>query len=659
MTNGDFEQAARQLLQRLAIDPGSGPLRTPADLAAVCDRHGCDMQEVEVLKGRLADTNGIKGGILLGAGRPAISFMLGDKGDIRPEQASVKFHADDYDRAWVIRPKATDIGEVPNFIARYSRRFADLLLCALVINFFALLFPLFSSFVYDKVLGNNIVETLWAVAICLLIVMGVEFCLRIIRINAAERFAVASETDIDYGVFQRLLDTPGNKIPPIASFIEKYKQVLSYRDFLSSSYILSIVDVPFTVLFLLAIAFIGGPIVFIALICGIVMALINGFLIRPVLRYDAIAKVGSEKRFGLTTDLLLSREVIIGGAFRNDLQQRLQQVSVEAAVATGKSRYWRGFTQSISSSLSYFSYVAVIVAGVYMVEARQMTAGGLLAVSMLTSRAMSSMSSVSNLILRYREFKIALKELSIILPEPARRSASPRGRLKGSVRFDNVSITLKAGHKPVLENFTFGIGSGEIVGIAGAPGSGKTTLLRLIAGTLTPDYGTVLIDNIPVGLISPDDLTGTLGYKPQEVSLLEGSIEDNVRAGRSALTPEDRQRILQSSGLGIAFRDSKLDWETQIGPRGSYLSGGQRQLVSIARAMLYSPSLLLLDEPTNGLDAALETLLARQIEALRGTTTVLVSTHSQTILSACDRIIAIGQSRILADGPRDKILARP
>lgn len=647
----DFERGSRQLLVRLGIDVNGVVLQNPDQLAAICDRNGYDMQKMDLHRGQLAEGDNVIGGILCGASKKSEMFI----GDGKLQD---KLNRSEYSYAYVLIPKATKADNIIHFIGRYRRRFIDLFLCALVINFFALLFPLFSSFVYDKVLGNGIVETLWAVAICLLIVMGVEFSMRVIRINVAERFAVASETDIDYGIFKRLLNSPANKIPAIAPFIEKYKQILSYRDFLSSSYLLSMADVPFSILFLIVIAVIGGPIVFVAAICGGLMTFVNAMFIRPVLHYDGISKRGSEKRFGFVTDLLLAREVIIGSAFQDDLHHRLQKASVETAVSNSRSRYWRGFGQSISNSLSYLSYVAVIVAGVYMVELHQLTAGGLLAVSMLTSRAMSSMSSVSNLLIRYREFKIALKELNAILPDVTKKSVASRGKLQGIVRFDNVTVTLKSGHRPVMENVSFGIGAGEIVGIAGSPGSGKTTMMRLIAGALDADQGSVLLDNIPVARVALDDLTLTMGYKPQELCLLEGTIEESVQAGRRAMTAQEREDILHASGLGYAFKESKIDWETQIGPRGSFLSGGQRQLVALARAMLYSPSLLLLDEPTNGLDAALESHLARQLSVMRGGgTTVLVSTHSRTILSACDRIIAIGQSRILADGPRDKILA--
>ena len=276
---------------------------------------------------------------------------------------------------------------------------------------------------------------------------------------------------------------------------------------------------------------------------------------------------------------------------------------------------------------------------------------------MLTSRVMIGVSSVIMLVIRYREFRIALRELNQILP-----SALPRGghascgALQGGIRVDRMTCRVTKDSAPILNDISFTIAPGELVGIAGAPGAGKTTLLRLIAGVIQPDEGRVLIDNIPLAHLTPDDMTQNFGLKPQDFCLFDSSVEDNVRAGRAPLTAEDRQTVLLHSGLIRAFQDNGLDWTTAIGPRGAHISGGQRQLIALARAFLRQPKILLLDEPTNGLDAPLESHLANMLQMMKGTSTVLVSTHSRNILSVCDRIIVVGQSRILANGPREQVL---
>lgn len=671
MKNESFGLASARLLDALGIAPkDQSSVENLTGLRRELQTSIYGVEKLDIIKGTIIYDGAVKGGILCGDGFEPVPFIHNEQGLLKvldnspqpskpPKQTTL--NADQlqkYSHAYVLKEKKVAFGGISPFFRHYSGRLWDIVAAAFLINLFALAFPLFSSFVYDKIMGNGIYETLWALAICLVFVLGIEFFMRLIRLQAAERFAISTETDIDYGIFKKLLATDMNSLPGIGLLLEKYKQIISYRDFLSSSYLLALADIPFLFLFLAAILIIAGPMALLVVLFGGALALSSSLLLKPVLDYEAVAKIGSERRFGLLNDLLSAREVIVGSAFQGDMQEKLRQSSVQSALASSKARYWRGVGISLANSISYLSYVAVLVAGVYMVEDHKLTSGGLLAVSMLSSRAMSGMSSVSSLILRYKEFRAALKGLNSLLPDKAARHVIPHGKLSGNVHFENVTCRLRSDDNPVLDKINFNIGAGEIVGIAGSPGSGKTTLLRLIAGIIPADKGRVLIDDIPTENLSLDDISISLGYKPQELCLLEGMIEDNVRAGRPPLEAGARKDLLRLSGLEFAFRESGLNWQTEVGVRGMKLSGGQRQLVSLARAFAYNPSLILLDEPTNGLDAALEMHLAEQIRSLKGKATIIVSTHSHHILSICDRIIVVGQSKILADGPRERILQK-
>jgi len=583
-------------------------------------------------------------------------YLLDDNGKPCKIIDSVASNAEGY--VWTFFKKKTkQENNFSSFLKRFKSPLIEILISGFVINLFSLSLPLFSSFVYDKVLGNGITETLWALAIGLVIIVLIDFSVRLIRTIAAERFAVSSEADIDYGVFQSILSANSKNLPTIGRFLDKYKQILSSRDFLSSSYLLAFVDVPFLLLFLVTIFYIAGPLVFITIGFGVLMLLGNIVTYLPISDYDKNFRLASEKRFRFLTDLLMSHEVAAKSHLRKELMRGWKTECSNASLAQSKVRYWRSFGSAIVTSLTFICYAAIIIGGVYMVEVRELTSGGLLAASILSSRAMTGFSSIIMIVLRYKEFKISMKELDKILPAPLVNVSQPsRGRFNGNLSFRKVCCRLGDNDVPILSSIDLEFKPGEMVGIAGVPGAGKTTLLRLSTGNLLPDEGKVLIDNIPIEKLSLDDISNNIGYKPQELCLIEGTIEDNVRAGRAQFSALQREYILSASGLGFAFKESGLNWTTQIGSRGENVSGGQRQLIALARAMAGTPSLLLLDEPTNGLSVELETHLANQLIARKDKSTIIISTHSRNLLSKCDRIIVIGQSRILADGPRDKIL---
>jgi len=292
-----------------------------------------------------------------------------------------------------------------------------------------------------------------------------------------------------------------------------------------------------------------------------------------------------------------------------------------------------------------------------MVDDHTLTSGGMMAASMLTSRIMASLGSVVLLTTRFREFRRAVRELDALLPEAHAIDTPPRATdPSGEIQMIGLTWRPRADTRPVLDNIDLKISPGEIIGIAGLPGAGKTTLLRLISGVEQPTEGQVLLDMLPVDHWAPRQLARAIGYKPQESMLFEGSLESNVRAGNDRVTMEQFRFALERAGLRLAIDRGELTLATEVGPRGSFLSGGQRQMVSLARAILTDPPMLLLDEPSTGFDSQLEVSLGEYIASLAGKRTVLLSSHSRVLLSACTRIIVLRQGKIVADGPREKVL---
>lgn len=655
-----------EVLERLYIssEDSGAELKSISDFKKYLNRKGFLLEKISLINGVFPTQDDIQGGVILGRGAEKISFFhkpsVGFFSIPRENSEPLKLDQNvlsNYSQAWVIRKQDYKVGAgVVTYFSKYKSDLFLIFLCSFLINLFGLFLPLFSSFVYDKIIGNHIHETLWGIVVCILFVIGIEFSLRLIRIQISERMAIRTEADIDFGFFRRLIRADLSAMPSLAEMMEKYKQVLSYRDFISSSYIPSLVDVPFLLVYLTAIYLIGGSLVFVGILFGILIVFFSAILISPVLQYEENGKIYSQNRFSLMNDVMINREILLGDHMCQFMEDRMKRASVCASSAYSLARFWRGLSGALSSVFSYFSFIFVLAAGVYVVEDFQLTSGGLLAVSMLTSRAMSCVGSVSGLFLKYKEFRIAKKALDGLLPHVQENSSAELGTLTGHIRMDNIFYKPRGAEHPVFNGVNLEFNAGEIIGIAGVPGSGKTTLLRMISSAVSPDKGMIFIDGIPVKNLNGRDISQSFGVKPQELCLMEGTLEENIFLGRSPLDKSQRAALLNDSGLGFAFSESGLHWHTKILSRGANLSGGQRQLVSLARALAYDPTILLLDEPTNGLDANLEAHIAKTIASRRGKVTVLVSTHSHHILSVCDRIVVVGKGGVLANGPRERIL---
>jgi len=541
------------------------------------------------------------------------------------------------------------------------RIYRDVLVASFLVNLFALASPLFIMNVYDRVVPNNAVETLWVLAIGVSVVFGFDFLMRMLRGYFIDLAGKKSDVLLSAQIFEQVMGMKMDARPPsVGAFANNLREFESIRDFITSATITTVVDLPFIVFFLFVIWFIGGPIVWIPLIL-IPLVLLYGWVIQAPLRKAVESSFRASAQKGATLiETLTGIETVKHLGAESAIQRKWEQLTAHIAQWGVRSRLISSSAVNVAVFFQQFAQVAVVIMGVYLVTEGELSMGGLIASVMLTGRALGPMSQYANLAVRYFQAKTALTSLNNIMEAPVERpegqSFVSRPSLSGGIEFDNVSFQYPGEENRALNNVSFVVRPGEHVAIIGRVGSGKTTIEKLMQGLFDPTEGAVRVDGTDMRQIDPADLRRNMGYVPQDIMLFFGSVKDNILMGAPHADDADILRVTELSGTSEFVSRHPLGFDLQVGERGDNLSGGQRQSIAIARALVNDPPFLLMDEPTNSMDHTSEERLKRNlVDYVKDKTMVLV-THRTSLLELVDRLIVLDAGRIMADGPKEQVL---
>lgn len=541
------------------------------------------------------------------------------------------------------------------------RIYRDVLLASLLINVLALANPLFVMNVYDRVVPNTALETLWVLAIGVLAVYGFDLLLKYLRAYFVEVAGKKSDVLLSAFIWERVLGAKLSERPQsVGAFASQLREFETVRNFLTSSAVTALVDLPFSLIFLLVIAYVGGWLVWAPLV-GIALIIGYALLIRRPLQesVEQTYQASAQKNATLVETLTGLETVKALGA-----ESRLQRVW---ELAVGNLAFWGQKTRLLSNSSSMVSglvqqvaSVAVVVTGVYQIADKELTTGALVASVMLCSRALGPMAQVAALLVSFEQTKTAFQSLEKIVDKSQERDTErrfiQRPLIRGAIRFDRVSFAYPGDQQASLNNVSFTIQPGERVGIIGRIGSGKSTLQRLILGLYSPQQGAVLVDDIDLQQIDPADIRGSVGYVPQDVTLFFGSVKDNICYGAPHAEDEEIIRVAEVAGVTEFTNQHPQGLDRQVGERGLGLSGGQRQSVVIARALLNRPPIYILDEPSTAMDHSTEERLKQGLLAETQGKTLIMVTHKTSLLTLVDRILVMEGGRLIADGPKASVL---
>lgn len=552
------------------------------------------------------------------------------------------------------------LARLETILARgYWKRFVEIGLGSLVINGLGLLAPIFSMLIYDKVIGNNIPDTLWGLTAGMILVIAIDFTLRLIRAFYIEQIALRSDVRIDESLVSQILQETSGKLYSPGELLSKYRDLVAARDILSSSYMVAVADMPFLALYLILLAVIGGRVAIVVAVLGAAIILFNIAIKPMVTHYNRVTQRFETERLSLLAEMIHQSDLLKTSALRLYFERRWKTSVTLGALARCKSRFWSSVGYSSIYDGSLMMWVGTLALGAAMAGSSVITIGGLTACSLLSGRVGSLIGGFILLLGRYENLRDATRAFRKVVPDPSAEAISyiaPR-ELSGSLRVSRVSFQFPGSADAALRDVQFSVSRGERIGILGRNGSGKSTLLRCLSGALRPTSGQVLFDGADVQLFDPEWRASWLAFKPQQPFLYAGTLEENLLGDTR---PEDStllQQALYVSGLQDAIAGGQISLGFAIRSGGENLSGGQRQAVALARAFVSDPAILLLDEPTAGVDQEMEQrLIGRILAYQKGLRTLIVATHSLPLLAAMDRIIVMENGRVVADGPREQVI---
>ena len=539
--------------------------------------------------------------------------------------------------------------------------YRDALVAALLINLFALVTPIVTMNVYDRVVPNMATDTLWVLTSGAALVLLFDFMLKVTRGYLVDLASKRIDVTLSALIMERVLGVRMEARPAsVGAFAANLRAFETVRDFIASASITGLIDLPFALIFILAIGWVS-PWMMLPVVAGGVLMLGFAWLVQEKMQEltETTLRAASQKNAHLVENLA-NLDTLKVLAAEGEQQGKWEQSTLFLAQVGTRLKLLASSTVNFSGLIQQTTSIAMLVLGVYLIMNGLVSQGGVIAAVMLCGRAMAPLGQVVGLLTQYHNARTSLGALDSFMKLPVERekdvSFFHRTHFKGEIEFRDVSFNYPASPLPSLDNVSFRIRAGERVAIIGRVGSGKSTLQKLILGLFRPTGGSIRVDGIDTNQIDPAELRRNIGYVPQDVVLFYGSLRDNIAMGSPHVHDASVAAAADQAGLTGFVNSHPQGFDMIIGERGDTLSGGQRKAVAIARALLNSPPILLLDEPTSNMDHSTERQIYQTLEAVLPGRTLVLVTHHNALLSLVDRLIVIDQGRIVADGPKAQVM---
>jgi ATP-binding cassette subfamily C protein LapB len=549
-------------------------------------------------------------------------------------------------------------------IWNYRRYYYSAALASVLINILALASTFFIMNVYDRVVPNQAYVTLWSLAVGVLVAIGFEFTSRQVRAYLLDTAGKKADLILGAKLFRQLLEVRLEHKPPSAgSFANQFREFESVRDFITSASLATLSDLPFVLLFIGVLFLIGGPLAIVPLGSMIVLLSLCAYIQLPLSRFMKENLREASQKHGLLIEAIEGVETLKATHAEGGMLRRWEDFSAQLAASSIKTKALSNMAANSVSLITQMTTVVLVLWGVYRIGDGDMTQGALVGMVLLSGRALAPLASAVGLAVRYQQAKTALGSLNQLMEIPTVRDSSRRyleAPKNATISVRRLKFSYPAPPmqpRPiVLNNISLSIKHGERVAIVGSIGSGKSTLLRVMARLYQPVEGQLQINGIDAEQIDPADWSSAVGFVGQDARLFFGSLRENLVIGNPSATSEEILSVVRLTGLDAVVANHPLGFDRPVGEMGQALSGGQRQLVALARSLLLNPQVLLLDEPTSGMDMQTERQFLQRLEVATQGRTVVIVTHRFSVLEQIDRLIVVDSGQIVADGPKDEVM---
>ena len=539
--------------------------------------------------------------------------------------------------------------------------YKDVLLASLIINLFMMATPLFTMNVYDRVIPTGAFETLWIFAIGVIFIYMVDTTLKFTRTYLLEVAGKKADIIMSSIIFEKVMDLKVSVIPkPVGSLANIIKEFDSIRGFLTSSTLAMVIDLPFVIIFIIVMYYIGGALTFVT-VGSVLIILIYTFSIKDSM-YKAVTESfqASAMKNGVLIESLASIETLKSLNALSFAQYKWEEATGEIATKSVKTKTMSTAISTVTGFVTQLNTVLLVIVGAYMIDDKSLSLGALIALVILSSRVIAPMGQVAGLISFYQHVQAAYESIDNIMQleteHPDDKQFVRRPEFDGKIEFKNITFGYPGTEVKHLLDVNFIINPKEKVGILGKVGSGKTTIQKLLLGFYYHDEGSLLLDGIDIKQIDPVELRSNISYMSQDIMLFNGTVRSNITYKKKNATDDE---IVKAAGLcGVLNFANKhpSGLDMPIIENAENLSGGQAQSVALARTLLDDSAIVILDEPTKSFDISTERQVQQNLKEYLIEKTAIIVTHKISDLTLVDRIIVMDDGKVVLDGPKDEVL---